>query len=42
MSSCTWEEDQLDHFRVTIEKDVDVKRVIPEKFFVFEHLAEYT
>jgi hypothetical protein len=33
---------ELDHFRVTIEKDVDVRTwKIPEIFFVFEHLAEY-
>jgi hypothetical protein len=24
-----------------IEKDVDVRGMIPEKFFVFEHLEEY-
>ena len=40
-SSCTWKRDELDHFKVTIAKDVDVRRMIPEKVFVFEPLAEY-
>ena len=40
-SSCTWKRDELDHFKVIIERDVDVQRMIPEKFFDFRHLGEY-
>ena len=32
-SSCTWKRDELDHFKVTIERDVDVKLMIPPKVF---------
>ena len=40
-SSCTWKQDELDHFNVRIERDVDVLSMIPDKFFDFGHLAEY-
>ena len=40
-SSCTWKRDKLDHFKVTIERDVDVRTMIPERFFAFDHLEEY-
>jgi hypothetical protein len=40
-SSSTWKQEELDHFNVTIKKDVDVRQMIPEKFFVFDHLEEY-
>lgn len=41
-SSSTWTRADLDHFNVRIEKDVDVKRMIPQKFFTFDHLERYT
>jgi hypothetical protein len=41
-SSCTWKREDLDHFGVVIEKDIDVRRMIPARFFSFEHLEEYT
>jgi hypothetical protein len=31
-SSCTWKRDELDHFKATIERNVDVRKMIPEKF----------
>src|SRR5579859_4973930 len=40
-SSCTWRENELDHFGVEVKRDVDVWEMIPEKFFDFEHLEEY-
>jgi hypothetical protein len=40
-SSSTWKREELDHFNVMIKKDVDVSRMIPEKFFAFDHLEEY-
>jgi hypothetical protein len=41
-SSSTWKRDELKHFKVKIDKDVDVIKMIPSKFFVFDHLEEYT
>jgi hypothetical protein len=41
-SSCTWKRDELDHFKVNIERDVDVQTMIPGKFFAFDHLEEYS
>jgi ribonucleotide monophosphatase NagD (HAD superfamily) len=41
-SSSTWKREELEHFKVTTEKDVDVTKMIPQKFFVFDHLEEYT
>jgi hypothetical protein len=40
-SSCTWRHAELDHFKVTTVGDVDVKTMIPERFFNFDHLEEY-
>jgi hypothetical protein len=40
-SSCTWKQDELDHFGVEVKRDVDVRKMIPEQFFRFEHLEEY-
>lgn len=40
-SSCTWKSDELDHLKVIIERDVDVRTMIPERFFRFDHLEEY-
>lgn len=40
-SSCTWKRDELDCFKVRMERDVDVRRMIPEKFFEFGHLVDY-
>jgi len=41
-SSCTWKRDELDHFKVKVERDVDVRTMIPDKFFLFDHLEEYS
>ena len=40
-SSSTWKREELDHFNVMIKKDVDVREMIPENFFTFDHLEEY-
>ena len=40
-SSCTWKKDELDHFNVTIERDVDVRSMITGRFFSFDHLETY-
>jgi hypothetical protein len=40
-SSCTWRDAELDHLKVRVRRDVDVKELIPEKFFEFDHLEEY-
>jgi hypothetical protein len=40
-SSCTWRDTELDHFKVTVERDVDVRKMIPERFFNFDHLEDY-
>jgi hypothetical protein len=39
-SSSTWRNDQLDRFIVE-QRVVDVRRMIPEKWFHFEQLDEY-
>jgi hypothetical protein len=41
-SSSTWKREELDHFNVKTEKNVHVKRMIPQKFFTFDHLERYT
>lgn len=41
-SSCTWKRDELDHFKVTIERDIDVRTMIPDKFFEFDHFEGYS
>ena len=40
-SSSTWNDDQLDLFKVTVAGDVDVKRMIPEKWFDYGTLENY-
>jgi hypothetical protein len=37
-SSCTWRDAELDHLKVKVQRDVDVRELIPEKFWRFEHL----
>ena len=41
-SSCTRKESELDQFKVKVCRDVDVRGMIPEKFFSFEHLEYCT
>jgi hypothetical protein len=40
-SSCTWRDAELDHLRVKVRRDVDVREFILDKFFEFDHLEEY-
>jgi len=40
-SSCTWRDAELDHLKVKVQRDVDVRELIPEKFWRFEHLTYY-
>jgi len=40
-SSCTWRDEELDHFKVKVERDVDVRKMMPDKFFNFDHLEDY-
>ena len=40
-SSCTWGEFELECFHVTVQWDVDPLEIIPERFFVFDHLEEF-
>lgn len=40
-SGSTWTEDQLDLFRVEVKGGVDVKAMIPEKWFDFGSLDNY-
>jgi hypothetical protein len=40
-SSCTWKDAELESFMVKVERDVDVRKMIPEKFFKFDHLETY-
>jgi len=40
-SSCTWRDAELDHFKVKVERDVDVREMIPDKCFNFDHLQNY-
>ena len=40
-SSCTWKDAELYHFKVTVVRDVDVRKMIPERFFNFDHLRRY-
>jgi hypothetical protein len=40
-SSCTWGKSELDHFNVKMERNMNVREVIPEKFFDFERLEFY-
>ena len=41
-SSCTWGESELEHFKVTICRDVDPHQMIPAEFFDFAHLDHYS
>jgi hypothetical protein len=41
-SSCTWKRDELDHFKVTIERDIDVRTMIPDEVFEFDHFEGYS
>ena len=40
-SGSTWGEDELDMFKVTVEGNMDVKQMIPEKWFDFGGLEHY-
>jgi hypothetical protein len=40
-SSCTWRDEELDHLKVKVLTDVDVRELIPEKFWRFDHLEYY-
>ena len=40
-SSCTWRDTELDHFKVKVERDVDVRKMIPDRFFSFDNLENY-
>jgi len=40
-SSSTWNDDQLDLFKVMVAGDVDVRRMIPEKWFDYGTLENY-
>ena len=41
-SSCTWKQDELDFFRVKVERGVEVKNImIPERFWDFGGLERY-
>ena len=40
-SSCTWRDKELDHLKVKVMMGVDVREMIPEKFFGFDHLVDY-
>lgn len=40
-SSCTLRDAELEHLKVKVTRDVDVRELIPEKFFAFGHLPEY-
>jgi hypothetical protein len=40
-SSCTWKRAELEHFNVGTVREVDVKSMIPERFFDFGHLEKY-
>ena len=40
-SSCTWRDAELEQFKVRVKRDVDVREMIPEKYFDFDHLPDY-
>ena len=40
-SSSTWNQDELDLFRVAVQGDVDVREMIPERFFDFGAVTNY-
>ena len=40
-SSCTWREAELDHLKVDVLRDIDVRKLIPNEFFEFDHLRYY-
>jgi len=40
-SGCTWRRTELDHFKVALDRDVDVRDMIPQRFFEFENLEGY-
>jgi hypothetical protein len=40
-SSCTWKDSELERFNVELVRDIDVRKMIPEKFFNFDHLKNY-
>ena len=40
-SSSTWNQDELDTFRVTVKSNVAVRGMIPDRFFDFSSLENY-
>ena len=40
-SSCTWRDPEIEQFKVDVQRDVDPKQMIPERFFNFEQLEGY-
>ena len=40
-SSCTWRDDKIKDFKVRVDRDVDVRKLIRSKFFVFDHIENY-
>jgi hypothetical protein len=40
-SSYTWKDSELERFMVKVVGNIDVRKMIPEKFFNFDHLKNY-
>lgn len=40
-NSCTWRDVELDHLKVRVVKNVDVREMIPGEVLGFEHLVDY-
>jgi hypothetical protein len=40
-SGSSWREPELDRFRVTVRRGVDVKAMIPDEYFDFSKFEEY-
>ena len=40
-SSCTWRQEELDRFAVTVKSNIDPKAMIPPKFWNFNQYEHY-
>ena len=40
-SSCTWGDEELGRFKVTVTRDVNPRELIPQQFFDFSNIANY-
>ena len=39
-SSCTWRDNKIKDFKMEVDRNVDVRKLIKSKFFMFDHIEK--